>query len=364
MRLDRRTFFRRSGQFAGLALVAGSAAGLLDACSSASSTSSASAAATPAAANGKTTPASLPAMSFQLSWLENVQFGGSYIAEQRGYYTAAGLSAVDLLPGGPTVSIEPIVVSGKALVGKDSPDRAANARLQGAPLKVIGACYQKSPYAILSLAKTPIDNPKGMIGKKIGIPAGDEPIWSAFLKANGIDAASIPTVPVQSDPSPVASGEVDGWLAFVTNEPIVLETRGIAVHTFLLDDYNYQLVSETYLTTEDALKNNRDQLRAFMTGEVRGWQDQVADPAAGVSLALTKYGTSLNLDSKQQTLEAAAQNTLVADADTKAHGLLTLTPAKMASTVATLQKAGIKTSVAELFDLSLLAEVYDGKTAL
>ncbi len=350
MNMDRRTFLKRAGAATGLALLGGTAPSLVPDLAE--------------AALHRQGATALGTMAYQLSWLENVQFAGSYIAERRGYYRKAGLSAVQLLPGGPTTSVEPLVASGKALVGSDSPDRAANVRAQGAPLKVIAACYQKSPYAILSLAKKPIRTPKEMVGKRIGLPAGDGPIWDAFLKLNKIDPTSITTVPVQSDPTPLATGEVDGWVAFVTNEPIVLELQGFAVHTFLLADFGYHLFADTYITTEQALRTERGKLKAFLIGEIEGWQVQAARPEIGVDLAVTSFGKGLGLSKHQQTLEAAAQNTLLADADTKAHGLLTMTEAKMAANVQTLAEGGIKTSVAELFDPSLLHEIFDGRTVL
>jgi ABC-type nitrate/sulfonate/bicarbonate transport system substrate-binding protein len=357
--LDRRSFLRRGAQLTGAAVLAGGAISALDACGSSASSGTA---ATGGASSAKA--ASLGSVTFQLSWLENVQFAGSYIAEDRGYYTAAGLSGVTLLTGGPTTASEPIVTSGKALAGSDSPDRAAAAINQGAPLKIIAATYQKSPYAMLSMAKSPINSPSDMIGKKIGIPAGDSAIWAGFLKANNIDPSSIPTIPVQSDPSPLSSGEVDGWLAFATSEPITLETRGYKVHTFLLADYNYAMFADTYIATENALQNQRDELKAFMTGEVRGWQDQLKDPSLGVDLAMTKYGANLGLNRQQQMLEATAQNQLLTSSYTSAHGLLSLSPQVMTATVATLKHSGIDTTVDALFDASLMTEVFGGKTSL
>src|SRR6218665_128573 len=82
-------------------------------------------------------------ISYQLGWVKNFQFAGEYIADSKGYFTQQGLK-VSLLSGGPGVSAEPIVLSGKALVGQNSTDNTANAVAKGAPLKIIGTNYQKS----------------------------------------------------------------------------------------------------------------------------------------------------------------------------------------------------------------------------
>jgi ABC-type nitrate/sulfonate/bicarbonate transport system substrate-binding protein len=102
----------------------------------------------------------LPRIAYQLGWIKNFQFAGDYIADYRGYYRQFGLE-VDLLSGGPTVNVEPILMSGKALVAQSMPDFMANANAKGATIKCIAACYQGNVDAIISLAKTPLTTPAG-----------------------------------------------------------------------------------------------------------------------------------------------------------------------------------------------------------
>ena len=84
------------------------------------------------------------AVGFQLSWLHSVQFAGSYIAQQRGWWRDAGLQ-VALMQGGPNAPVEPPVVAGSALVGISAADYTAAAVAQGAPFKIIGVAMQKTP---------------------------------------------------------------------------------------------------------------------------------------------------------------------------------------------------------------------------
>ena len=214
-------------------------------------------------------------LTFQLSWIKNVEFAGEYIADTNGYYKDAGFSKVTLLSGGPTVQQDSVVQGGKALVCISAPDITSAAINQGAGLVTIGAQYQKNPFAVMSLATKPIHTPDDMIGKKIGVQATNEAVWNAFLKANAIDPGKITKVPVQFDPSPLVAGTVDGWFSFVTNEPNLLKTQGVATKTFLLADYKYPLVSETYVVKKGSLhvEARRDQ------GDARGrHQGLAAEP--------------------------------------------------------------------------------------
>jgi len=307
---------------------------------------------------------SLGALSYQLSWVKNVEFAGAYVADTKGYYTAAGFGSVNLMAGGPNVSQDAVVASGKALIGISSPDITAAAILKGAGLMLIGAQYQKNPFAIMSLATKPINTPQDMIGKKIGVQATNEPVWNAFLKANSIDPSKITKVPAQFDPSPLVSKEVDGWFSFFTNEPNLLKTKGVDTAVMLLNDHGYPMVSEVYVVKKSSLTSDRDKVKAALIGDIKGWTDSVADPKLGANLAATKYGKDLGLDEAEQTLESTAQNTVVSTADTKANGLFTITDALIDETIKTLALGGVTIAKEQLFDLSVLKEVYTENPSL
>ena len=165
--LSRRSFL------SGVVAVGGAALGgpaLLAACSKSSSSSS-------EASGGSS-------FAVQLVWLKNVQFGGSWIAQKQGYYSKHGVKP-DLLAGGPNTVVEPIVVSGKALVGISNPDSVASAVAKGADLQIVATTYLKSPFMVMSLADTPIKTPREMLGKKIGVPSASTQLWQSFLKAKG-----------------------------------------------------------------------------------------------------------------------------------------------------------------------------------
>src|SRR5438270_279990 len=95
-------------------------------------------------------------LTFQLSWIKNVEFAGEYIADTNGYYTDAGFSKVSLLSGGPGVAQDSVVAGGKALVCISAPDITSSAIKNGAPLVTIGAQYQKNPFCVISAASKPI----------------------------------------------------------------------------------------------------------------------------------------------------------------------------------------------------------------
>lgn len=348
-RPSRRDFLRLGGLgAAGLALAA---------CGGGSS---GGAAPSPSASAGAAAAGSLGELSLQLSWIKNIEFGGEYMADSKGYYTQAGFSKVDLATG-PVDSADALVVAGNVTVGISAPD--ATARLiteQGAPLKIIGATFQKNPFCILSLEQgKPIRTLADLKGKTVGIQAGtNQQIFAGFLKANGIDPTSVNQVVVQYEPTPLTEKKVDGFMAFLTNEPFLVKQQGFTPVTLSFADNGLPLASETLCVLQDTIDKDRDKLKAFLKAEIQGWNDAVADPAGVAKLAVENYGKDLKLDLAGQTEQANAQNALVTSAETKTNGLFTISDTAVAANLKSLSSIGITVTADQLFDLSLIKEVY------
>ncbi|WP_433601061.1 ABC transporter substrate-binding protein [Nocardia sp. CA-135953] len=298
-------------------------------------------------------------VAIQLSWLKNIEFAGEYFADSKGYYKEAGFGSVNLIAGGAaSTSVEAGLDTGKVWLGTSAPQTTAPAILEGLPAKIVATTYQKNPFCIVSSAAKPIKTPQDMKGRKIGVQDTNQLIFNALLNANGMKPSDVTIVPAQYDPTPLANGEVDGWVSYVTNEPITLTAKGFQNTNFLFADYNLPLVAETLTVKQSTIDKERDKLKAFLIAEIKGWKDAVANPAESARLAVEVYGKDQKLDLNEQTQEAAAQNGLVVSADSTANGLLTMTDQLIEQNIAALRNAKIDIKADQLFDLSVLREVY------
>jgi ABC-type nitrate/sulfonate/bicarbonate transport system substrate-binding protein len=299
-------------------------------------------------------------LNVQLSWIKNSEFAGEFYAVENGYYTDAGFSSVNLVAGPAATEAE--VLSGNALVGIANPISTTPIILnEGAPLKIIGTTYQKNPFTILSLKDGGnIVTIQDLIGKRIGVQAGpNETLFDALLKANGIDASKVTKVPVQYDPAPLVSGEVDGFLAYVTNESFVVADQGYEVTNLLFADNGLPFVTESFVVTQDSIDNNRAALKAFLKATILGWKDSIANPDGGADLALNTFGKDLGLNAAKEYYQSKTQNDILVQTDeTNENGLFTISDAMIAQNIATLAAAGYTITAEQLFDMSLLAEVY------
>ncbi|MDN4481199.1 ABC transporter substrate-binding protein [Demequina muriae] len=338
--------------------VAAAAALSLAACASGSSDEGS---ATPdASGTAPAEAASYGDISVQLSWIKNEEFAGEFFADSKGYYTEAGFDTVNLVPG-PSTGVAELVSGTVDVALSDAVSIGAGIGNEGAPLKIIGATYQKNPFTVLSLADGGnILTPADLIGKRIGVQDSNTALFNALLAANDISPDELEIVPVQYDPAPLISGEVDGFIAYLTNESLIVESEGYATANLPFADNGLPFVAETFTVTDDAIANDREMLKAFLVAEIKGWTDAVNDPAEGSRLAVEEYGVDLELNPEVSALGSTTQaEQLVVSPDTEEFGLFAITESLQEETIASLAGAGIEVSAADLFDMSLLAEVYE-----
>lgn len=295
------------------------------------------------------------AVNFQLSWLHSVQFGGSYIAKSKGYWTDAGLD-VALAPGGPNAPVEPPVVAGTALMGISAADYTAAAVANGAPFKILLVAMQNNPFTIASLPGNPVNEPADLVGKKIGMATANTPVLKALCDINGVDINAIEIVPTQYDAAPLVAGQVDCLLCWLTDLPVAMTMQGIENVTMLMADHGYAVHSQTYIATDDAIATRRADLVALLKGEVAGWNDYKADTDAAAALTVDMFPDA-GLDLETQKLQAKQQVPLMFSDLTDAHGFGWWTDDTVAANIETLARLD-RTVTADLWDRSILEEVH------
>lgn len=301
----------------------------------------------------------------QLSWIKNAEFAGEFMADSRGYFEDEGFESVTLTPG-PTAT-ENLVASGQAQFGLSNAVATAQAIVNGgAPLKVVGATYQKNPFTILSLADAGnIATPDDLRGKKIGVQDSNLALFDAFLAANGLTEDDLTVVPVQYDPSVLVDGQVDGFMAYLTNESIIVESEGNAVTNLPFADNGLPFVAETVIASDELIEENPDMVKAFLAAEILGWKDACDEVEEGARLAVEEYGADLDLDLEKEVAQNTIQcEELIHTDETAENGIFTISDELIAQNMESLDRAGITISEDELFDLSLLTELLEERPEL
>jgi ABC-type nitrate/sulfonate/bicarbonate transport system substrate-binding protein len=294
----------------------------------------------------------------QLQWIKDVQNAGWWVADANGYFRDAGIDSTTLAGGPNLASVEAIVAAGRADVGFDQLEKIIDANNQGEDFVVFGALYQQDPAALLSLPKNPIHTAHDILGKKLGLQQGARLFIDAIMKVNNLPP-NYTEIVVGFDPEPLVEGACDGYLCFITNQPLTLAERNVPCVTATFDQLGYETYTDALFCTRDYLTKNRDTLVRYVRALQRGWAANARDPALGAHLAVTVYGAALGLDEKQQIAVNRAQIPLFESAETRAHGRMWIDTARVTGPIYTTLRATGRTKlppVDRLIDTTILRD--------
>ena len=215
---------------------------------------------------------------------------------------------------------------------------------------------QKNPFAIASLSGNPVTTPAELVGRKIGMALANTPVLQALCILNDVDFDAIEIVPTQYSAQPLVSGEVDCLLCWETDLPVAMAINGIEAQTMLMADHGYAVHSQTYIATEDSLRDRRAELVALMSGELRGWQAYQADTDAAAELTVQMFPDA-GLDLATQKLQAERQVPLMFSDLTAQRGFGWFSDDSVQANIKTL--ALLEREVTpDLWDRSILEEVH------
>jgi NitT/TauT family transport system substrate-binding protein len=252
--------------------------------------------------------AELTPVSVQLSWVEQAQFAGIYVAREKGYCAEEGLD-VTILPGGPNVRSIQQIASGAATFGIDSSLAVYQARDAGIPVVIVAQPDQKDGFVKVARADSGIESPEDFAGKTVGVWP-DEYEFYPLMTSVGIDPDTDLTLVQQAfTMDAFINGELDVASATLWNEYNVLLESGIAeedLTVFNYTDYGMGIPHDAIITSEDTLANQRDVVVGFVRCNIRGWLDAHADPEGAIDIVMPYVLAGTEQSSREHQLNMLA----------------------------------------------------------
>jgi NitT/TauT family transport system substrate-binding protein len=228
-------------------------------------------------------------LSFQLSWIKSIQYGGYFAGLDQGSFKKFGIDPT-FVSGGPNVDPVANVASGQSQLGDRPIGSLIIAREKGIPIKVIGTVFQKSPYSVISLAKSPIKTPQDMKGKTIAVATSGRPLILYMIRRVGMKPDDVNVVPSSPDPAALVSGQIDGYCGYTTNQGVMLKTRGVDIYAMNAQDLGLPETTGTIYGREDFLAANRDVVVRFLKGLIEAHRWALDNPEQTAKLMVEKYG--------------------------------------------------------------------------
>ena len=228
----------------------------------------------------------------QLKWVNQFQFAGYYAAVEKGFYKAAGLD-VELRPNGYNGSfVSPVdaVLKGDAQYGISNSGLVLD-YLNGKPVVALAATLQHSAVSWIVLEKSGIKNIHDMAKKRLMtvFPLSESLELLEPFRAEGIPPSKLQLVPTGFDLQPLIDGEIDAYDGYVTNEPFLLEEKGIPYRLIDPRAYGIDFYGDVLFTSQSELNTHPERVAAFRKASMDGWRYAMAHPEEIIELIMQKY---------------------------------------------------------------------------
>ncbi len=233
----------------------------------------------------------------QLKWINQFQFAGYYAALEKGFYKEAGLDVI-LWPNGYNCSfVSPVdaVVSGDAQFGISNSGLVLD-YLNGKPVVALAATLQHSAVSWLVLEKSGIRSIHDMVNKRLMtvFPLSESLELLEPFRSEGIDPKKLHLTQTIFDLQPLIDGKIDAYDAYVTNEPFLLEQKGIPYRIIDPRTYGIDFYGDVLFTSQAELQNNPERVEAFRKASMDGWRYAMAHPDEIIDLIVNKYAPQKN----------------------------------------------------------------------
>lgn len=224
-------------------------------------------------------------ISVQLSWLNQFQFAGYYIAKEKGYYKDVGLD------------VEIKEFSEKSMQAhSDFTIRKSSAlidKMNGGDIVALGTSFEHAPLMLLVLESSGIKTPKELFGKKVMVTsdAKDSASILAMLNSFKLDASNVDFIPHSFNLQDLIDGKTDAMACYISNEPLKLDALGIKYKILHPKDYGFDFYDDLLTVDKVFLEKNPQLTKDFYEATIQGWEYAYSHIEESSRIIYEKYNT-------------------------------------------------------------------------
>ncbi|MBN2741888.1 MAG: ABC transporter substrate-binding protein [Rhodobacteraceae bacterium] len=234
-------------------------------------------------------------VTLQLKWVTQAQFAGYYVAQDKGFYSDAGLD-VTIKPGGPDIGPEQVIAGGGADVIVDWMPAALAAREKGLPLVNIAQPFKKSGMMLTCLKESGIKTPADFPGHTLGVWFfGNEYPFLSWMAHLGIPTdggdKGVTVLKQGFNVDPLLQKQAACISTMTYNEYLQVLEAGIKpdqLVTFKYEDEGVATLEDGLYVMEDKLKDPAfvEKMAKFVKASMEGWKYAEAHPEEAAKIVL------------------------------------------------------------------------------
>ena len=234
----------------------------------------------------------LKPVTIQLSWFDQFQFAGYYIAKEKGFYEQMGLDVIiKPFKFGIDISKEVSIGNIDFAVGRETLllDRSEEKKIVA-----LYALFQASPLVLLSTKESNINTITDFIGKRImtTIEDASEVSLRSMINSNNIYIKQLNFIKHTHNINDLINKKTDLISAYLSKSPYELNKKGIKYNIFDPKIYGFDMYSDFLYTSEKLIKQDSKTVSDFKKASLKGWKYAYSNIDEAADLIIKKYNTS------------------------------------------------------------------------
>ncbi|SEO82015.1 NitT/TauT family transport system substrate-binding protein [Salinihabitans flavidus] len=247
-------------------------------------------------------------VTLQLKWVTQAQFGGYYVALDKGFYEEEDLD-VTIKPGGPDIAPVQVLMGGGADVMVDWMPSALAAREKGAPIVNIAQPFASSGLMLTCLKEHGITSPEDFPGHTLGtwFFGNEIPLYTWMGKLGIPTDGSEEGVTIQKinfNVDPLLQKQVECATTMTYNEYWQVIDAGLTpddLVVFKYEDEGISTLEDGLYVVEDKLEDPEfvDKMVRFVRASMKGWKWAEENPEAAAMIVLENDTTGAQTEKHQ-----------------------------------------------------------------
>ncbi|RXK01610.1 ABC transporter substrate-binding protein [Halarcobacter ebronensis] len=233
----------------------------------------------------------LEKITIQLDWLHQFQFAGYYVAKEKGFYEKESLDvSIKEYNSNFNIVNKILTTPNSYAVGKSS---LIIDILDNKKIILLSAIYQNSPMVLISKKESNITSPSDLKNRSVMLTSDARSAASinAMIISQGLKLSDISFKNHSFDLEDLINGNTEAMGCYLSNEPYLLEKRGIKYNVLNPKDYGFDFYGGIFFTSQDELKNHSQRVRAVYKATMRGWEYAFNNIEETAKLIFDKYNT-------------------------------------------------------------------------
>lgn len=245
----------------------------------------------------------LKKVNIQLSWFNQFQFAGYFIAKEKGFYEDLGLD-VQLkefhfgldIPKEVSQGVHDFSIGKQTLILEKS---------KGLNIKALFATFQSTPLILITTKESKINKIEDLKNKTIMTTNNDasEVSIKAMIKSKNINLNDLNFIKHSHNINDLIEKKTDVMSAYISKAPYVLEKKAVEYNIFDPKQFGFDMYSDLLYTSDTFVKNDLATVLAVKEASLKGWKYAYENIEETVDLILKKYNIQ-NLSKDELLYEA------------------------------------------------------------